>query len=291
MSGRTGHLYVKSSNGDVLYTNKTTQRGNGQRIYMEIPYNSTKSFAEGDKINVNGKDYSLSFDPYVEKYYVDLPKSAGGYGISNMPNFVVADANGDVLCATFTYKPDIQEFIPDNDASVDTRSTGESISFNTTVEEAQAEKNPCYVALKGTRSFELPNPAEAKLQTACSLISLLFKYESSSDTPKFSKLKVELSDDGFLSGEVTTCMYPDQSMYDPTYIVPETVYKNKSNILNINNTNNDNKVSFLAHPQYIRTIKCTAYDSEDKEVFKVETTLNQELKKGTNITYTFSIPR
>lgn len=286
-SGRTGYLYIKSKSGDILYTNKTSQRGDGQRIYIDTPDNGTKSqnFSNGNIVNINGKDYTLSYDSDFKKYYIDLPKLSTGYGISNMPEMLVSAKNGDVLCATFTYKSEVQEFIIDNQ-DVSTRALQ-----LTTIDNANVAKVPCYAALKASSGFELPNPADVKLQTACSILSFQFNYKESSDTPKFSELKVELGTDGFLSGEVTTCMYPDHSLYDPTYTTPKNIYKNKSNTVNITNTNDDNKISFLVHPQYIKTIKCTAYDSAGKEVFVIEGTINIELKKGTNVTYKISITK
>ena len=56
VSGRTGHLYIKSKSGEILYTNTTNQRGNGQRIYIELKENSprSKALTDEDKVNING---------------------------------------------------------------------------------------------------------------------------------------------------------------------------------------------------------------------------------------------
>ena len=108
--------------------------------------------------------------------------------------------------------------------------------------------------MKGISGHELPNPAFAKLETACALLTLQFKQDNSS-IQNIEKIEIEINPDGFLAGEVTTCMYPDQSIFDPSYIVPETEYKNKSNKLTIHNINSDNKVSLLIHPQIIQYIK------------------------------------
>lgn len=50
----------------------------------------SKTLTDEDKVNINGKDYNLLFDNLSNMYYVDLPKTDEGYGISNMPEMVVA---------------------------------------------------------------------------------------------------------------------------------------------------------------------------------------------------------
>ncbi len=95
--------------------------------------------------------------------------------------------------------------------------------------------------------------------------------------------------DGFLAGEITTCMYPDHAMFDPSYKVSETEYKNKSNKVIVNNINNDNKVSILVHPQKIKKIKCIAYDESNSPLFQIEENINFELQKGTNLSLAFDI--
>lgn len=283
VSGRTGHLYIKSKSGEILYTNTTNQRGNGQRIYIELKENSprSKTLTDEDKVNINGKDYNLLFDNLSNMYYVDLPKTDEGYGISNMPEMVVAGKNGDVLCATFTYNNEINEFISDN---ITTTRIKKDISNGA----VQSGKIPYYAALKGISGHELPNPAFAKLETACALLTLQFKQDNSS-IQNIEKIEIEINPDGFLAGEVTTCMYPDQSIFDPSYIVPETEYKNKSNKLTIHNINSDNKVSLLIHPQIIQYIKCTAYNTDGSQLFQIANNMNFELRKGTNANFTFTI--
>ena len=286
VSGRTGHLYIKSKSGEILYTNTTNQRGNGQRIYIELKENSPKSktLTDEDKVNINGKDYNLLFDNLSNMYYVDLPKTDEGYGISNMPEMVVAGKNGDVLCATFTYDNEINEFISDDSDNITTTRIKKDISISA----VQSGKIPYYAALKGISGHELPNPAFAKLETACALLTLQFKQDNSS-IQDLEKIEIEINPDGFLAGEVTTCMYPDQSIFDPSYIVPETEYKNKSNKLTIHNINNDNKVSLLIHPQIIQYIKCTAYNTDGSQLFQIANNMNFELRKGTNANFTFTI--
>ena len=286
VSGRTGHLYIKSKSGEILYTNTTNQRGNGQRIYIELKENSprSKTLTDEDKVNINGKDYNLLFDNLSNMYYVDLPKTDEGYGISNMPEMVVAGKNGDVLCATFTYDNEINEFISDDSDNITTTRIKKDISISA----VQSGKIPYYAALKGISGHELPNPAFAKLETACALLTLQFKQDNSS-IQDLEKIEIEINPDGFLAGEVTTCMYPDQSIFDPSYIVPETEYKNKSNKLTIHNINNDNKVSLLIHPQIIQYIKCTAYNTDGSQLFQIANNMNFELRKGTNANFTFTI--
>lgn len=286
VSGRTGHLYIKSQSGEIIYTNTTNQRGNGQRIYIELKENSprTRAMTDEDRVNINGKDYNLLFDNLSNMYYVDLPKTAEGYGISNMPEMVVAGKNGDVLCATFIYNNEINEFISDDSESITTTRVKKDISIGA----VQSDKIPYYAALKGFSGYELPNPALAKMETACALLTLQFKQDNSSEL-NIEKIEMEINPDGFLAGEVTTCMYPDQSMFDPSYVVPETEYKNKSNKLTIHNTNNDNKISLLIHPQTIQYIKCTAYNADGSQLFQIANNMNFELKKGTNVNFTFTI--
>ena len=286
VSGRTGHLYIKSKSGEILYTNTTNQRGNGQRIYIELKENSprSKALTDEDKVNINGKNYNLLYDNLSNMYYVDLPKTDGGYGISNMPEMVVAGKNGDVLCATFTYNNEINEFISDDSENITTTRIKKDISVGA----VQSSKIPYYAALKGISEHELPNPAFAKLETACALLTLQFKQDNSS-IQNIEKIEIEINPDGFLAGEVTTCMYPDQSIFDPSYIVPETEYKNKSNKLTIHNINNDNKVSLLIHPQIIQYIKCTAYNTVGSQLFQIANNMNFELRKGTNANFTFTI--
>lgn len=288
VSGRVGHLLVKSKSGEILYTNTTNQRGNGQRLYVELNGNITRSsaFSEGDIVNINGKNYSLLFDSNVGKYYVDVPKSEGGYGISNMPEMVVAGKNGDVLCATFTYKSEIDEFI--SDISEDTSGTrigaiSSSRASRTSVSDVQSSKIPYYAALKGMEGFELQNPASVNLEIACSLLTLQFNHSGASTIPTFAKLEVELNSDAFLSGEVTTCMYPDQAIFDPSYSTPEIEYNNKSNKLIVRNVDGNEKVSFLIHPQQVSSIKCTAYDESGIQLFQTSTSFNQELRRGANM--------
>lgn len=286
VSGRTGHMYIKSKSGEILYTNTTNQRGNGQRIYIELKENSprSKALTDEDKININGKDYNLLFDNLSNMYYVDLPKTNEGYGISNMPEMVVAGKNGDVLCATFTYNNEINEFINDDNENITTTWIKKDISVGA----VQSGKIPYYAALKGFSEHELPNPAFAKLETACALLTLQFKHDNSS-IQNIEKIEIEINPDGFLAGEVTTCMYPDQSIFDPSYIVPETEYKNKSNKLIIHNINNDDKVSLLIHPQIIQYIKCTAYNTGGSQLFQIANNMNFELRKGRNANFTFTI--
>ena len=286
VSGRTGHLYIKSKSGEIIYTNTTNQRGNGQRIYIELKENSprTRALTDEDRVNINGKDYNLLFDNLSNMYYVDLPKTAEGYGISNMPEMVVAGKNGDVLCATFIYNNEINEFISDDSESITTTRVKKDISIGA----VQSDKIPYYAALKSFSGYELPNPALAKMETACALLTLQFKQDNSFEL-NIEKIEMEINPDGFLAGEVTTCMYPDQSMFDPSYVVPETEYKNKSNKLTIHNTNNDNKISFLIHPQTIQYIKCTAYNTDGSQLFQIANNMNFELRKGTNANFTFTI--
>ncbi len=84
-------------------------------------------------------------------------------------------------------------------------------------------------------------------------------------------------------------MYPDHAMFDPSYKVSETEYKNKSNKVIVNNINNDNKVSILVHPQKIKKIKCIAYDESNSPLFQIEENINFELQKGTNLSLAFDI--
>ncbi|MDE5787833.1 MAG: hypothetical protein K2H79_04740 [Bacteroidaceae bacterium] len=291
MSGRRGHLYVKSKDGEILYTNTTNQSGNGQRLYIDIGSQFTGGSRASDenKVNVNGENYTLLFDTEENMYYVEVPKTDKGYGISNMPEMVVAGKNGDVLCATFTYKAETDEYIEEDD---DEENYPIEWAGRVRVQASNASvtKNiPCYAALKDGNGYVVPNPALAKLETACSLLMLEFYGEDWSVERNFAKLQVELGLDGFLSGEVTTCIYPEQAMHDPTYSIPETTYSNKSNKVTVYNTNGDHKVSLFVHPQMLSTIKCTAFAADGTVLFETNSELYYRLQKGTKARYMFRI--
>lgn len=292
VSGRTGHLYVKSKSGEILYTNTTRQRGNGQRIYIEQDDVSprTRSFEDGDVVNINGKDYKLLYDSYLSEYYVELPKLDNGYGISNMPEMVVAGKNGDVLCATFTYNSETEEYINNIDDGIEFTKTSESSLYDISIGEANG-KTPCYAALKDMPGFDLPNPAKVSLKPSCSLLTLNFKNEDMSKITDVAKIEVEFGHDGFLAGEITTCMYPDQAMFDPSYVIPKDEYKNKSNKVLVHNTNKDDKVSFFVHPQTIQILKCTAYDMNGSQLFQVMRDVNIDFQKGCNTFLTIQISK
>lgn len=268
VEGREGHLYVKSKSGEVLYTDTTKQRGNGQIVYIEIDESLAGSRAQeaGSIINVNGKNYVLKQNPNRGGYYVELPKTDNGYGFSNMADRVVAGRNGDVLCATISYDSEVDEYIKQDDVIEFSRST--------------ESKVPCYAALKAMPGYVLPNPAAVKLQPVCSLLTLQFKNKDSRNGIGFAKLRVEFGNDGFLSGEVTACMYPDQEWLDPSYTTPATEYRYKSNSMVVNNTNGDDKVSFLVHPQTISAIHCTACAADDSVLFEINQNIDAELRKG-----------
>lgn len=289
IQGRIGRWIVKTKNGDLLYSDTINQMGNGQRIYLNLNGNvpRTNGLNEGDKVNINGKDYALLFDSYQNQYYVDLPKSDNGYGISTTPDMVVAGKNGDVLCATFTYDSEIDEFIDGGNGKTDVVGTVEVVSYNGM---QAGGKTPYYAAFKGLPGNELPNPLYAKLEIACSLLTCQFYYANSLKPFGFEKLEVEFDTDGFLSGEVTVCMYPEHNLYDHSYIVPQTEYKNKSNKVIVHNVNKDNKVSFLVHPQMVSFIKCTVYGDSGSRLFQGELNVNSELKKGVMQNYTIYIP-
>lgn len=267
---REGNVHIKSSTGDILYTNVTKQRGNGQRIYLQFSSSGTRSIYyanEGNgKVNINGVDYDLKLDSERNMKYVDIPKSEKGYGISTLPEMIVSAE--DVLCAKITYKNEIDEFTMHSE-NIDGR-------------EAPNSNMPYYAALKAMSGYAFPNPAEAKLELACSLLSLQINNGTSNSGVPFDKLIVEINEDGCLSGNVTSCQYPDQSLFDPSYKTPETVYENRSNKVTITNTNNDNKVSFLVHPQVISKMKCTGYDASGNVLFTIENKIDFELQKGRN---------
>lgn len=293
ISGRTGHLHIKSKSGEILYTNTTNQRGNGQRIYIEIGANSprTKAFNNGDKVNINGQDYELLFDSCFNKYYVDLPKTDNGYGISNVPEMVVAGKNGDVLCATFTYKSEIEEYIYDITEDTELTRISQANSYGASIETVGMGQIPCYAALKGMPGYDLPNPAQVSLKPSCSLITLRFRNENPTATVDIAKVELEFAPDGFLSGEITTCMYPDQAMYDPSYVIPKDEYNNKSNQVVVRNTNKDDKVAFLVHPQTIHTLKCVAYDSNGSQILQVMQDINLDINKGANLNFEFTVKK
>ena len=274
---REGNVHIKSSTGDILYTNVTKQRGNGQRIYLQFPSSGTRSIYyanEGNgKVNINGVDYDLKLDSERNMKYVDIPKSEKGYGISTLPEMIVSAE--DVLCAKISYKNEIDEFTMHSE-NIDGR-------------EAPNSNMPYYAALKAMSGYALPNPAEAKLELACSLLSLQINDGTSNSGVPFDKLIVEINEDGCLSGNVTSCQYPDQSLFDPSYKTPETVYENRSNKVTIRNTNNDNKVSFLVHPQVISKMKCTGYDASGNVLFTIENKIDFDLQKGKNYLLNMSI--
>lgn len=266
IEGRTGHLYVKSESGEILYTNTTNQAGNGQRLYVRLPSGNTKTetggLAEGDLINVNGENYPLQSDGLGSTlFYVDVPKSENGYGISNVPETVVAGKNGDVLCATFTYKSEVDEFPEDG-------------------EETDLRDIPCYAALKGFGSMDVPNPADVTLRPVCALLCIEFDPDIFQALTAFDKLEIDFGDSGFLSGEVTECLYPEQSQYDPSYTVPAPEYADRSGKTVIRNVNRDNRFSFLAHPQTVRAINMTAYDENGNSLFVLEQEMNSDLSAG-----------
>ena len=266
IEGRTGHLYVKSESGEILYTNTTNQAGNGQRLYVRLPSGNTKTetggLAEGDLINVNGKNYPLKSDVLMPMLlYVDVPKSENGYGISNVPETVVTGKNGDVLCATFTYKSEVDEFKEDGEGA-DWRSI------------------PCYAALKGFGSMDVPNPAAVALRTACTLLCIEFEPEVFPASTAFDRLEIDLGDSGFLSGEVTECLYPEQSQYDPSYTVPAPEYAGRSGKAVIRNVNHNNRVSFLVHPQTVRSVNMVAYDENGNRLFVLDQEMNFSLMAG-----------
>ena len=266
IEGRTGHLYVKSESGEILYTNTTNQAGNGQRLYVRLPSGNTKTetggLAEGDLINVNGKNYPLKSDVLMPMLlYVDVPKSENGYGISNVPETVVTGKNGDVLCATFTYKSEVDEF-PEDGEGTDLRDI------------------PCYAALKGYGGFAVPNPAKVDLRTACALLCLEFDPEIFSASTAFERLEIDFGISGFLSGEVTECLYPEQSQYDPSYTVPAPEYAGGSGKVVVRNVNRDNKVSLIVHPQTVREVNITAYDDGGKRLFGMNQEMNFSLSAG-----------
>lgn len=287
ISGRKGHLYVKSRDGEILYTHTTDQSGSGQRIYMDIGSHFTgggSRASDGDKVNINGKNYTVLLDAERNMYYAEVPRADKGYGISNMPEMVVAGKNGDVLCATFTYKSETDEFVEDEDDEENHIEWAKNKVWAQTGNALAAKGIPCYAALKSGNGYNVPNPALAKLEIACSLLTLEFYGEDSSVERNFAKLQVEFGSDGFLSGEVTTCMYPDQY---PTYSIPENTYENKSNKVTVYNTNEDHKVSFLVHPQMLSTIKCTAFAADGTVLFEVNSELYGELQKGKKSRYVF----
>lgn len=289
LSGRTGNLYIKSKNGETLYTSITKQRGIGQRIYIRQVGITERVITLNDenKINVNGVDYNLLFDNSLNMYYVDVPNADEGYGISNMPEFLVSGKNGDVLCATFTYKPVIDEYIYDDEIT----DGGDIIiggDDQISLKEYSASllpwkmKIPYYVALKSYAGMEVPNPAFVKFEEpACALLTLQFKEEDYSDLNYITELDVEINSDGFLSGEVTTCMYPDNDMYDPSYVVPQTEYKNKSNKLTVYNTNEDNIISFLVYPQTISELKIS-FSYNDK-AYSMNMNSSIDIRRGSNV--------
>ena len=292
VSSRTGHLYVKSKSGEILYTNTTKQRGHGQRIYIELDriLPRTRVFEDQDIVNINGSDYKLLYDSYFNKYYVELPKLDNGYGISNMPEMVVAGKNGDVLCATFTYNSETEEYINNIDDEIEIAKTLKSGLYDISIGKANG-KTPCYAALKSGSGFDLPNPAKVLLKPSCSLLTLHFKNKDMSKITDVSKIEVEFGHDGFLAGEITTCMYPDQAMIDPSYVIPMDEYKNKSNKVLVHNTNKDDKMSFFVHPQTIQTFKCTAYDMNGSQLFQVTRDINIDLHRGSNTHLTIYISK
>ena len=266
IEGRTGHVYVRSTGGEILYTNTSSQAGDGQRLYVSLPSGNTKTvaggFAEGDLINVNGKNYPLKSDDQGSTLlYVDVPESENGYGISNVPETVVAGKNGDVLCATFTYGSEVDEFKEDGEGA-DWRSI------------------PCYAALKGFGSMDVPNPAAVALRTACTLLCIEFEPEVFPASTAFDRLEIDLGDSGFLSGEVTECLYPEQSQYDPSYTVPAPEYAGRSGKAVIRNVNHNNRVSFLVHPQTVRSVNMVAYDENGNRLFVLDQEMNFSLMAG-----------
>ena len=274
IEGRTGHLYVKSESGEMLYTNTTNQAGDGQRLYVSLPSGNTKTgtggFAEGDLINVNGENYPLQSDGLgTGRFYVDVPKSENGYGISNVPETVVAGKNGDVLCATFTYDSEIDEF-PEDGEGADLRDV------------------PCYAALKGYGGIVVPNPAEVNLRTACALLCIEFESENFSASTVFERLEIDFGSPGFLSGEVTECLYPEHAQYDPSYTVPATEYADRSGKTVVRNVNRDDKVSFIVHPQTVREVNITAYDDGGKRLFGVNQEVNFSLTAGQRLVFRIS---
>ena len=289
LSGRTGNLYIKSKNGETLYTSITKQRGIGQRIYIRQVGITERVITLNDenKINVNGVDYNLLFDNSLNMYYVDVPNADEGYGISNKPEFLVSGKNGDVLCATFTYKPVIDEYIYDDEIT----DGGDIIiggDDQISLKEYSASllpwkmKIPYYVALKSYAGMEVPNPAFVKFEEpACAVLTLQFKEEDSSELNNITELDVEINPDGFLSGEVTTCMYPNYNMNDPSYVVPRTEYKNKSNKLTVYNTNEDNIISFLVYPQTISELKIS-FSYNDK-AYSMNMNSSIDIRRGSNI--------
>lgn len=267
LSEREGHLYVKSKNGEVLYTETKRQRGNAQYIYID-----GKSHEVGDIFNVNGKDYIMQLDALTSNHpvYIKAPKSDTGYGISNMSDMVVAAKNNDVSCATITYKPEIDECIKQNGTF----------------------KSPFYVALKPKSGQALENPAfVAQQKPVCALLGLKFKRKDISEDLSFAKLKVEFQNEGFLSGEVTTYIHPDedQALQTRSYTIPETEYRNKSNCVVVNNTNGDNEVTFYVHPQTVTSIRCTAYAADGMMLFETNQNISAELTRGTYYLFNFTI--
>ncbi len=299
VGGREGYVYVKNEEGQTAYAEKTRQRGNGQRIYLGMPGVLPRSAAdarmlsEGDKVNVNGTDFVLAYDTSMERCYVDVPKSDKGYGITNMPEMLQPAANGDVLCATIVYKSEVDDLPDGGDEAVEgTRSqaTSGDGSYDLVISQEGAAKNePYYAALKGMADMELPNPANADLYMACSKLSLRFEYAGSTKLPEFHRMEIETDAEGFLSGEVTTCMYPDQAMLDPNYVLPETECRNKSNKVTVVNADGDNVVSLLVHPQTVAAVKCTAYDAAGNVAFVVEANPQCTLKRGYRMALLFSV--
>ena len=272
IEGRTGHLYVKSESGEILYTNTTNQAGNGQRLYVRLPSNNTQTgtggFTEGDLINVNGENYPLQSDDLGSVlFYVDVPKSENGYGISNVPETVVAGKNGDVLCATFRYASETDESMEEDDG---TGFTGITNWRNI----------PCYAALKGFNGMDVQNPAAVTLRPACALLCIEFDPDVFPASTAFDRLEIDFGDSGFLSGKVTECLYPEQSQYDPSYTVPAPEYVNRSGRTVVRNVNRDNKVSFIVHPQTVHTINIAAYDDNEKQLFEITQEMNFSLTAG-----------
>ena len=271
-AAREGNVVMKVKN-ETLYEETTKQQGNGQRIYLKrrgIESRSGNKTWGKNKVNINGKEYMPEYSERRNIFYVDVPKKATGYGVSTLPKMVVPGE--DVLCATITYPAVTDE------VETAQESTG---SRGTTIEGMnEVDHIPYYGALKPFRDMGVNNPAEVKLEVACGLVSLKFVSGNGDPIEGFSKMMVEVNEDGCMSGEVTACMYPDQELFDPSYKTPNTVYKNKSNRVTINNTNKDNMVSVMVHPQLIKQIKCTAYNEEGKVMFSISSNINFNIEKG-----------
>ena len=59
----------------------------------------------------------------------------------------------------------------------------------------------------------------------------------------------------------------------------------------VHNTNKDDKVAFLVHPQTIHTLKCVAYDSNGSQILQVMQDINLDINKGANLNFEFTVKK